>query len=357
MSRLFKGILIWIAIVFLLACMGIGVVGDVTVALLLGWGFYLARVLPQMRPNWGGVTVAVFCLVAFTAGLHAFLSWFYRHWQRPAQAKPFAIEAHESLPDQRWKTRWTSAAVALIVLMFFAGMAATGFAHQLGWLLTSTQPFTELGGARAAARRAQSTNNLKQIGLAAHTFQERDEPLPPGCTVAADGELLQSWMTLILPFEEQQTLYDQIDFKLAWDHPRNASVFKTRVWPYQNPGFPDDQQRDAQGWSLTEYAGNVHVLGGPRRLTFASITDGTSNTILAGEIAHRFPPWGIPGNWRDPAKGINRSPAGFGGPWLGGTNISFVDGSVRFIKNTVDPKVLEALGTPHGGEAVKSDDF
>ena len=35
----------------------------------------------------------------------------------------------------------------------------------------------------------------------------------------------------------------------------------------------------------------------------------------------------------------------------------FVDGSVRFIKNTVDPKVLEALGTPRGGEAVKSDDF
>jgi prepilin-type processing-associated H-X9-DG protein len=140
--------------------------------------------------------------------------------------------------------------------------------------------------------------------------------------------------------------------KLAWDHPRNASVFKSRVLSYENPGLPDDRQRDAPGRSLTEYAANVHVLGGPRRLTFASITDGTSNTILAGEIARRFPPWGMTGNSRDPAKGINRSPAGFGGPYPGGANVSFVDGAVRFIKNTVDPKVLEALGTPKGGEVV-----
>ncbi|HKI17217.1 MAG TPA: DUF1559 domain-containing protein [Isosphaeraceae bacterium] len=358
MSRLFKGILIWIAIVFLLSCIGIAVPGDVTAALLLGWGFYLARVLPKLRPNWGGVSMAVFCLVAFTAGLHAFLGWVIRHWQHPAEAKRLTIEAHESLPGRRWKPRWTSAIVALIVLTFFAGMAATGFAHQLGWLLTSTQPLIEGGfDASKAARRAQSANNLKQIGLAASNLQERDEPLFPGCTVDGDGELLHSWMTLILPFEEQQALYDQIDLKLAWDHPRNAGVFKTYVMVYQNPGFPDEQQRDAQGWSLTEYAGNVHVLGGPCRVTFNSITDGTSNTILAGEIVHRFPPWGMPGNWRDPARGINRSPAGFGGPSVGGANIIFVDGSVRFIKNTVDPKVLEALGTPRGGEAVKSDDF
>jgi len=358
MSRPFKAILIGIAIIVLLSCMGIGVPADVSGTLLLGWGFYLARVLPRMQLNWGGVTMAVFCLVAFSAGLHAFLGWFYRHWQQPAEVKPLAVEAHESLSSRRWKPRWTSAAVALIVLMFFTGMAATGFAHQLGWLLMSTQPLIEGGGgAMTAARRTQSTNNLKQIGLAAHNFQERDEALPPGCTVDGDGELLHSWMTLTLPFVEQQTLFDQIDLKLAWDHPRNAGVFKAHVMSFQNPGFPDDPQRDAQGWSLTEYAGNVNVLGGPRRVTFGSITDGTSNTILAGEIAHRFPPWGIPGNWRDPARGINRSPAGFGGPWIGGTNISFVDGSVRFIKNSVNPKVLEALGTPRGGEAVKNEEY
>ena len=173
--------------------------------------------------------------------------------------------------------------MALIVLMFFTGMAATGFAHQLGWLLTSTRPFI-IGGAGAAARRAQSTNNLKQIGRGSPQLSGARRVLASGLHGRPDGELLQSWMTLILPFVEQQTLYDQIDLKLAWDHPRNAGVFKTHVWPFQIPRFPDDQQRDAQGWSLTEYAGNVHVLGGPRRLTFASITDGTSNTILAGEI-------------------------------------------------------------------------
>jgi prepilin-type processing-associated H-X9-DG protein len=170
-------------------------------------------------------------------------------------------------------------------------------------------------------------------------------------------------MTFLLPFLEEQALFDQLDLKLSWDHPHNLSAFKQEVEGFQNPGFLEKEaNRDQQGLSLTNYSGNVHVLGGVRQLTTADITDGTANTIMAGEIVQRFPPWGRPGNWRDPAKGISRSPLGFGGPWRmhgagAGATILFLDGSVRFVKETVDPKVLEALGTPRGGEAIATDAY
>jgi hypothetical protein len=60
-------------------------------------------------------------------------------------------------------------------------------------------------------------------------------------------------------------------------------------------------------------------------------------------------------NWRDPMKGINQSPDGFGGPWEHGTAIVLADGSVRTISKNISPAVLKALSTPNGGEPLPDD--
>ncbi|HSG72035.1 MAG TPA: hypothetical protein VLA12_16575, partial [Planctomycetaceae bacterium] len=83
------------------------------------------------------------------------------------------------------------------------------------------------------------------------------------------------------------------------------------------------------------------------------ITDGTSYTILAGEINEGFVAWGTPINTRDPAKGLNKGPETFGSPYPSGVQLLLVDGSVQLLSNDIDLTVLKALATPTGGESVK----
>src|SRR6185369_3080712 len=59
--------------------------------------------------------------------------------------------------------------------------------------------------ARESARRAQCTNNLKQIGIAVHNYDDVWKTLPPGCYHGVFG----TWVLHILPFVEQQSLYDR----------------------------------------------------------------------------------------------------------------------------------------------------
>jgi prepilin-type processing-associated H-X9-DG protein len=240
--------------------------------------------------------------------------------------------------------------------MFTAGLAASGVVHQVGWLVTSPEPWVDgIGGARSAAMRARSMNNLKQVGLAASRFNGREDAYPPGFTVGEFGVLLHGWQGLLAPFNEVPQA-GEIDFSRPWDDPVNLPIFRQVVSDYLHPGIRETH--DAAGLPLSHYEGNTRVLGGPRRFREKDVADGLSNTIYSGEVSGAFRPWGRPGPGRDPADGINRDPArGFGGPSPGGVNVLFMDGSVRFLKNTVNPAVLKALSTPAGQETVSPDDY
>jgi hypothetical protein len=106
---------------------------------------------------------------------------------------------------------------------------------------------------------------------------------------------------------------------------------------------------DAEGYGLSHYAANSRVLAGNTALAPKDLTAGLSQTILVGEVNADVRPWGHPVNWRDPVRGINRSPEGFGGPRSAG-RVNFVraDASVRWVSEQVSPEVLQALSTPVG---------
>lgn len=143
----------------------------------------------------------------------------------------------------------------------------------------------------------------------------------------------------------------EIDFDREWDDPENSGPVKKKIDAYLNPGL--QVTHDARGYPLIHYAGNVHVLGRVPALQFNDITDGTANTILVGEIKERLRAWGDPRNLRDPGLGLNRGPATFGADRKDGfVQFVGVDGAVHRIDVSTPPHVLQALGTPDGGEAV-----
>ncbi len=329
-----------LGLLILLYCMGLALPLELVALLLGGWALFLARVAPGVTVDGGGVAIGLTCLVLFAAVAHSFFGWLYRQVWGPE--------------GPGWSARWTGMLVAGVVLMFAAGITAAGMAHQVGWLLTSKDRWIT-SGPWPVVYRVQSVNNLKQVGLAISNHESQHGALPAGATLDAEGRLLHGWQAQILPNMEQLTLFPQVNFAVPWDDPANSTAIRTRVNAYINPGVRD--QPDPLAPAPSHYAGNAWVLGGEAARKTREIPDGTSHTILAGEAAGSFRPWAYPANWRDPAKGINRSPEGFGGPSPGGANFLFADGSVKFLKNSIDPKVFRGLNTPAGSENIRPDDY
>lgn len=191
-----------------------------------------------------------------------------------------------------------------------------------------------------------------------HNYHDVSKAFPLGGTFNENGQPLHSWQTFLLPFIEQYPHYEQISLADSWDDPRNTKWFRTRIGLYTNPGINNDKTACSdEAFASSHYAANGWVVGGHAGLKIADIRDGVATTLLAGEVADHFKPWGDPTNWRDPQLGINKSLNGFGGPFKGGSQFLFADGGTRFLSENIDPLVLHALSTPSGGETVRQNGY
>jgi prepilin-type processing-associated H-X9-DG protein len=205
--------------------------------------------------------------------------------------------------------------------------------------------------ARAAARRAMSVNNLKQIGLAFHNFASTNNRFP--AAVNRDkGQFPYSWRVAILPYIEQQGLYNEYRFDEPWDGPNNRKLIDKMPANYVYPG-PDGTPSSRSHTSYFVFTGPSTIGGVEGGAQIQQITDGTSNTILAVE-AQREIPWTKP---EDLPFDPNNAVPGLGGFTPDGFNALFADGSVRYIKKSVDPRILKFLITHNGGEVISSDQY
>ena len=169
----------------------------------------------------------------------------------------------------------------------------------------------------------------------------------------------QSWATQLLPFLDQTALYARIDHSQSWSAPDNLEWFQCEVGSYLNPALWSlSETSDARGYALSHYAANQHIARSNRIADLDALmrADGASNTLMYGEAAGEFSPWGQPGNWRDPAAGLNTSANGFGGP-ENKVGFVFCDGHLKLLSEDVDPSVLHALSTPDGGETIDIKDW
>lgn len=158
--------------------------------------------------------------------------------------------------------------------------------------------------AREAARRIQCRNNLKQIALSVHSYESTNNALPPSMAIIPTTTSNSSWSIhgRLLPFMEQVNIYSRIDLSRPWGNFPIISNF--RVPAYACPSDPkSDRARDTgtngiflmptcygfnfgtwMVYNPTTGQGGDGITFPNSRITIASITDGTSNTLLASEV-------------------------------------------------------------------------
>jgi len=271
--------------------------------------------------------------------------------------------------------------------------------------------------AREAARRAQCVNNLKQVALAAMNYEQANICFPAGSYSQLDPAKSGSYyranfssFVRLLPFTEQSSLYNAVNFNMTYANIQNFTVagiqLSILVCPSDTNTMPQylstataqtafssnfDNVPSANTYLqyFTSYGGNQGTFwsnyyqgasGGTQvqsqqngvitldgTVTVAAVTDGTSNTFLYGEKAHglfaRFDPTYQNGTtcWQTglyfdtliataypPNVGTSSTPGltptGFSYYYStdatsyhpGGANFAFADGSVKFIKNSIN---------------------
>jgi prepilin-type processing-associated H-X9-DG protein/prepilin-type N-terminal cleavage/methylation domain-containing protein len=278
----------------------------------------------------------------------------------------------------------------------------------IGLLLPAVQKVRE------AANRMKCTNNLKQLGLAAHHFHDVRGAFPPGGVSGtfprAGSTGRHGWPPFLLQYVEQQPLHSLYRLDLGSGDPVNQRAVNTQLKILQCPSAEPDRittnQLTGQTFASMDYAPTrgVHPdlvrqrlvddvnLDGVMKENFmtriADISDGTAQMFLLTECAgrpdlwragQRFPvpgptpcgPWAAPigcaiwvrGSTPDgvmqpgvcPMNCINNNEIYSFHP--GGANVLFADGSVRFLRQTIDIRTLARLVTRAGGEVVSASDY
>ncbi len=147
----------------------------------------------------------------------------------------------------------------------------------IGLLLPAVQKVRE------AAARMKCQNNLKQIGLAMHGYHDSYRYFPPAFVSTSPGKSW-GWQTLILPFVEQAPLYNTLT-PTAVDLSLNANTTGISVPIYLCPTDPSNSIANPffSGYAKSNYLVSEQVSDGGSQIPILAITDGTSNTIMAGE--------------------------------------------------------------------------
>lgn len=252
---------------------------------LLGWYWFLARTLPEVE--WDGPGLGLVGVLVFANLLHVVLKrWVNR-----------SAESAEASAAIRWDWRQTASIVLGMGLLFAAGTALVGAVHEAVWWARSEhQLFRFEGGMRSEVGKLQSQSNLKLLLLATHNVAiGRGDVLPPGGRFDTEGRQLHGWMTDILPAIDQAALYRAIHRDRPWRAAENREYYALVIRGFQNPHLAlQGRLRTIDGYGLAHYSGNSWIFARPEGYSLEEIamSDGTTQTLLMGEINANFRAWG-----------------------------------------------------------------
>ncbi|HYH69426.1 MAG TPA: DUF1559 domain-containing protein, partial [Urbifossiella sp.] len=208
-------------------------------------------------------------------------------------------------------------------------------------------PAVRPGGIRQSGERAQAMNQLKLIGLGFHSHHDTVLKFPDDIR-DKDGKALLSWRVAILPYIEENALYQQFKLDEPWDSPANKPLLAKMPRVYAGrPPFT------AGKTPFVRPAGKGTAFPPGKALKIADITDGTSNTLLVVEATGTPVEWSRPADLtvdpKQPLRGLIRPD---GDRFLA----LHADGSVRAVSPKVDPVELVRAFDPADGEPGNLDD-
>ena len=211
--------------------------------------------------------------------------------------------------------------------------------------------YPAIGAAREAARRAECSNNLRQIGIALHNYHDVFNTLPPTFIPDANGQPMHSWRVLILPFIEQQYLHSAYNFDEPWNSSSNLAATDVVVPLYQCPAD--------RGSSCNYFAVNVPdgIFDGAKANTFGNVTDGMANTLMIVEVAGSNIHWAEPQDLGPAAltmgvKNNASNGSGISSNHVQGAMILMGDGSVHMLDASTSQAVIQLLVTKSDGQFV-----
>lgn len=260
-----------------------------------------------------------------------------------------------------------------------------------------------IGAGREAARRAECSNNLRQIGLGLTSYSATNEEFPVGSTIIPKAITFGlSWHVFILPHIEQGNIFEQIAPQpngMAANH----AADRIEIGIYTCPSAPEPAgikpshyvgvAGAGRNGAVTDLEDDIcgdyysdGVLYPRSHVTNAHIKDGQSNTLLVGEQPTFRHPWMEGSYWEGSPKKkvcmnstknvrwpINGSPETFGhlGPKLppdakrmlsndalfssfhpDGAHFTFADGHVELLTNDIDLECFKHLATINGSEVI-----
>jgi prepilin-type processing-associated H-X9-DG protein len=200
--------------------------------------------------------------------------------------------------------------------------------------------------ARSAAERVQSANNLKQIGLALLNFESANRHFPAHAIVDKNGKPLLSWRVAILPFIEQNNLFNQFHLDEPWDSEHNKPLLDQMPGVFQDPRRPRGNTTNY----LAIVGKGLAFEPDNRALKIQEFTDGTSNTLLVVQVNDdKAVPWTKPDDlevdMKKPLEGLGEAePNGF--------SALFADGHVMLLSKNINSETLRRLFGRADGQVV-----
>jgi hypothetical protein len=205
--------------------------------------------------------------------------------------------------------------------------------------------------ARGAALKAQSMNNLRQIALAMHNHLDANRAFPSAVVLGPDGKTTHSWRVAILPFIEEQALFNQYKVDEPWDSENNKKVAATIPAVFRSPNA-------SSAANCTNYVVLTHANGvfndtpAAKGTKIRQVIDGTSKTIMVVETNVDIP-WTKP---EDIAIVDGQPLPQLGLPGATTFNAALCDGSV-FQLSTKLTDAFRNLVIRNDGNLVNIEDF